>query len=69
VVVSADDVATGKPDPAIYHATLKRLTAVDPRPPLLTARNVWWWKIPEPASAQESCTRQAGRAGKARHSE
>ena len=37
VVVSADDVATGKPDPAIYHATLKRLTAVDPRPPLLTA--------------------------------
>jgi HAD superfamily hydrolase (TIGR01509 family) len=37
VLVSADDVATGKPDPAIYHATLKRLTAVDPRPPLLTA--------------------------------
>ena len=37
VVVSADDVAPGKPDPAIYHATLKRLTAVDPRPPLLTA--------------------------------
>jgi HAD superfamily hydrolase (TIGR01509 family) len=37
VVVSADDVATGKPDPAIYLATLKRLTAVDPRPPLLTA--------------------------------
>jgi beta-phosphoglucomutase-like phosphatase (HAD superfamily) len=37
VIVSADDVATGKPDPAIYHATLKRLTAVDPHPPLLTA--------------------------------
>jgi HAD superfamily hydrolase (TIGR01509 family) len=37
VIVSADDVATGKPDPAIYLATLKRLTAVDPRPPLLTA--------------------------------
>jgi HAD superfamily hydrolase (TIGR01509 family) len=37
VVVSADDIATGKPDPAIYHATLKRLTAMDPRPPLLTA--------------------------------
>ena len=37
VIVSADDVATGKPDPAIYHATLKRLNATDPRPPLLTA--------------------------------
>jgi len=37
VVVSADDVATGKPDPAIYHATLKRLNGMDPRPPLLTA--------------------------------
>lgn len=37
VVVSAEDVATGKPDPAIYRGTLKRLTAVDPRPPLLTA--------------------------------
>ena len=37
VVVSADDVATGKPDPAVYHATLKRLNAADPRPPLLTA--------------------------------
>jgi HAD superfamily hydrolase (TIGR01509 family) len=37
VIASADDVATGKPNPAIYHATLKRLTAVDPRPPLLTA--------------------------------
>jgi HAD superfamily hydrolase (TIGR01509 family) len=36
VVVSADDVATGKPDPAIYHATLKRLNAADPRPPLIT---------------------------------
>lgn len=38
VIVSADDIATGKPDPAIYHATLKRLTAEDPRPPLLTAK-------------------------------
>jgi len=37
VVVSADDVTTGKPDPTIYHATLKRLTVVDPHPPLLTA--------------------------------
>jgi beta-phosphoglucomutase len=37
VIVSAEDIVTGKPDPAIYHATLKRLTAVDPRPPLLTA--------------------------------
>lgn len=37
VIVSADDVATGKPDPAIYQATLKRLNASDPRPPLITA--------------------------------
>lgn len=37
VVVSADDVATGKPDPAICHAALKRLAAAEPRPPLLTA--------------------------------
>ena len=37
VIVSADDVATGKPDPAIYHATLKRLNAAEPRPPLITA--------------------------------
>lgn len=37
VIVSADVVATGKPDPAIYQATLKRLNAADPRPPLITA--------------------------------
>lgn len=37
VIVSADDIATGKPDPAIYQATLKRLNAADPRPPLITA--------------------------------
>jgi HAD superfamily hydrolase (TIGR01509 family) len=37
VVVSADDIATGKPDPAIYHAALKRLAATEPSPPLLTA--------------------------------
>ena len=37
MVVSADDVATDKLSPAIYHATLTRLTAVDPRPPLLIA--------------------------------
>jgi HAD superfamily hydrolase (TIGR01509 family) len=37
VIVSADDVATGKPDPAIYQATLKRLNAADLRPPLITA--------------------------------
>lgn len=37
VIVSADDVAIGKPDPAIYQAALKRLNAAEPRPPLLTA--------------------------------
>ena len=37
VVVSADDVAPGKPGPAIYHVPLTRLTAVEPRPPLLIA--------------------------------
>lgn len=37
VIVSADDVATGKPDPAIYYAALKRLNAAEPRPPLITA--------------------------------
>ncbi len=37
VIVSADDVAVGKPDPAIYLHTLKLLNASDPRPPLLRA--------------------------------
>jgi len=30
-------VASSKPTPTIYHATLKRLTAVEPRPPRLIA--------------------------------
>jgi HAD superfamily hydrolase (TIGR01509 family) len=37
VIVSADDCATGKPDPAIYSYTLKLLNAQEPRPPLVTA--------------------------------
>ncbi len=39
VVVSADDCAVGKPDPAIYRQTLKLLNAAEPRPPLLTAQD------------------------------
>lgn len=37
VIVAADDIAVGKPDPAIYHHTLKLLNAVEPRPPLIKA--------------------------------
>lgn len=37
VIVSADDCAVGKPDPAIYHYTLKLLNAKEPRPPLIMA--------------------------------
>ena len=37
IIVSADDIAIGKPDPAIYYAALKRLNAAEPRPPLITA--------------------------------
>ncbi len=37
VIVSADDVAVGKPDPAIYLHTLKLLNARLPKPPLLRA--------------------------------
>jgi HAD superfamily hydrolase (TIGR01509 family) len=37
VIVSADDCAAGKPDPAIYSYTLKLLNAQEPRPPLITA--------------------------------
>ncbi len=37
VIVSADDVSIGKPDPAIYLHTLKRLNAQRPKPPLLRA--------------------------------
>ena len=37
VIVSADDCAVGKPDPAIYSYTLKLLNAKEPRPPLVTA--------------------------------
>jgi beta-phosphoglucomutase len=37
VIVSADDCAVGKPDPAIYSYTLRLLNAKDPRPPLLRA--------------------------------
>lgn len=35
LIVSADDCALGKPDPAIYTFTLKQLNAHRPRPPLL----------------------------------
>lgn len=37
VIVSADECAIGKPDPAIYCYTLKLLNAKEPRPPLITA--------------------------------
>jgi HAD superfamily hydrolase (TIGR01509 family) len=37
VIVSADDCAVGKPDPAMYRHTLKLLNAQEPRPPLLKA--------------------------------
>ncbi|MDP1948565.1 MAG: HAD family phosphatase [Nitrospirota bacterium] len=37
VLVSADDCAVGKPDPAIYRHTLKLLNAQEPRPTLITA--------------------------------
>ena len=37
VIVSADDVAVGKPDPTIYLHTLRLLNARLPRPPLLRA--------------------------------
>jgi HAD superfamily hydrolase (TIGR01509 family) len=37
VIVSADDCAVGKPDPAIYALTLKLLNGKEPRPPLIRA--------------------------------
>ncbi|WHZ16815.1 MAG: HAD-superfamily hydrolase, subfamily IA, variant 3 [Nitrospira sp.] len=37
LIVSADECAVGKPDPAIYEVTLRRLNARMPRPPLLRA--------------------------------
>ncbi|GKS60004.1 haloacid dehalogenase [Nitrospira sp.] len=37
VIVSAEDVTAGKPDPEIYLHALKRLNAVCPRPPLIRA--------------------------------
>ncbi len=37
VIVSAEDVAVGKPDPFIYLHTLKLLKGASPRPPLLRA--------------------------------
>ncbi len=35
VIVSAEDVAIGKPDPAIYEMALKLVSSVQPRPPLI----------------------------------
>lgn len=37
VIVSAENVAIGKPDPEIYHAALTRLNEADPGPPLIAA--------------------------------
>lgn len=37
VIVSADDCAVGKPDPAMYALTLKLLNGYEPRPPLIRA--------------------------------
>ncbi|MFO0707993.1 MAG: HAD family phosphatase [Nitrospira sp.] len=37
LIISADDCPIGKPDPAIYLLTLKRLNGLQPRPPLLRA--------------------------------
>lgn len=35
VIVSADDIAIGKPDPAVYAFTLKLINGARPRPPLI----------------------------------
>ena len=37
VMISADDCAVGKPDPAIYECALRQLAAKRPNPPLLRA--------------------------------
>ncbi|HSE58192.1 MAG TPA: HAD family phosphatase [Nitrospiraceae bacterium] len=39
VIVSADECAVGKPDPAIYALTLKLLNGKEPRPPLIRAED------------------------------
>ena len=37
IIISADDCAVGKPDPAIYECALRQLNAKRPKPPLLRA--------------------------------
>ncbi|HEY7531283.1 MAG TPA: HAD family phosphatase [Nitrospiraceae bacterium] len=37
VIIAAEDCLVGKPDPAIYFLTLKKLNGKEPRPPLLKA--------------------------------
>lgn len=39
VIVSSDECALGKPDPAIYALTLKLLNGKEPRPPLIRAED------------------------------
>ena len=53
----------------LNNATTQTNASVDPRSPLITTSRYIVVEVPEPVSAQESSTRQAGRAGKARHSE
>jgi HAD superfamily hydrolase (TIGR01509 family) len=57
VIVSADDCAVGKPDPAIYALTLKLLNGKEPRPPLIRAEDCL---VLEDSQAGILSARQAG---------
>jgi beta-phosphoglucomutase-like phosphatase (HAD superfamily) len=52
VIVSADDCAVGKPDPAIYSYTLKLLNAKEPRPLSSRQQSVSSWRIRWPGSGR-----------------
>lgn len=57
VIVSADDCAVGKPDPAIYALTLKLLNGKEPRPPLIRSEDCL---VLEDSQAGILSARQAG---------
>ncbi len=57
VIVSADDCAIGKPDPAVYLLTLKLLNGREPRPPLIKAEECL---VIEDARAGIKAARAAG---------
>lgn len=65
MIISADDCAVGKPDPAIYERALRQFNATRPKPPLLRATECL--VIEDSRAGIQAGLRAGMRAGRCHH--